>query len=331
MPAGLANRIVGGTGDVDSALLAQGMWSLGRVVAADPALSATFDEGLDGVAERTAGTALQTAIDGFLAEHGHRGPDEYELATPAWIMDPTPIYAAVDRLRHAPASRDPAIVADRLAADAEDALAEAVDALATAPAPLDPPVCDGGPAGLDRTRAGQGHPRARESRCSPRAARTGAPGCRARWPGGRRPRVLRHGDGAGRLRRPAERLRRRDRRSRRAPALPRRTHPAGVVRRPHHRSRHVAATSRLPPAGAGRRLDRRGHRRERRHGVGTGAGHPRPRRPTRPRARRRPRLPDHRPVVDTTVPRRRRRGRATRAPCRATRRSSPASSASRPC
>ena len=44
-------------------------------------------------------------------------------------MDPTPIYAAVDRLRHAPASRDPAIVADRLAADAEDALAEAVSLL----------------------------------------------------------------------------------------------------------------------------------------------------------------------------------------------------------
>ena len=126
IPAGLANRIVGGTGDVDSALLPQGMWSLGRVVASDAALSAMFDEGLDGIAERTAGTPLQVAIDGFLAEHGHRGPDEYELATPVWIMDATPIYAAVDRLRHAPASRDPAVVADRLAEDADDALAEAV-------------------------------------------------------------------------------------------------------------------------------------------------------------------------------------------------------------
>ena len=67
------------------------------------------------------------------------------------------------------------------------------------------------------------------------------------------------------------------------------------------------------------------------HGVGTGPGHPRPCRPTRPRARRRPRLPDHRPVVDATVPRRR-RGRL-RHRCRAEprRRSSRASSASPPC
>jgi pyruvate,water dikinase len=129
IPAGLANRIVGGTGDVDSALLPQGMWSLGRVVAADPALSAMFDDGLDGIAERTASTPLRGAVDRFLAQHGHRGPDEYELATPAWSMDPTPIYAAVDRLRHAPADRDPAVVAVRLAADADDALAEAVTLL----------------------------------------------------------------------------------------------------------------------------------------------------------------------------------------------------------
>ena len=43
-------------------------------------------------------------------------------------MDPTPVYAAIDRLRHAPADRDPAVVAGRLAADADDALAEAVRA-----------------------------------------------------------------------------------------------------------------------------------------------------------------------------------------------------------
>ena len=125
-PPGLANRIVSGTGDVDSAQLAQRMWVLGRIVAADERLGAAFDEGLDGIAERTADTDLPPAIDAFVADHGHRGNDEYELATPAWVMDPAPVYAAIDRLRHAPEGRDPVATTQRLAADAEEALSEAV-------------------------------------------------------------------------------------------------------------------------------------------------------------------------------------------------------------
>jgi rifampicin phosphotransferase len=133
MPPGLANRIVGGTGDVDSAQLARRMWALGRLVADDPTLTALFDEGLDGIDARTAAMPLGPAVAAFLVEHGHRGNDEYELATPAWVMDPTPIYAAVDRLRHAPAERDPALITTRLAADARVALDEAQAAL---PRPL---------------------------------------------------------------------------------------------------------------------------------------------------------------------------------------------------
>ena len=51
VPPGLANRIVGGTGDVDSAQLAQRLWTLGRLVAADGTLSAMFDDGLDDIAD----------------------------------------------------------------------------------------------------------------------------------------------------------------------------------------------------------------------------------------------------------------------------------------
>ena len=126
LPAGIANRIVGGTGDVDSAQLAQRVWSLSRLVAGDEKLTAAFDAGLDHIAARTQETSLQTAIDAFLEDHGHRGNDEYELATPAWAMDPTPVYALIDRLRRAPTDRDPIAVAGRLAADADAALAQAV-------------------------------------------------------------------------------------------------------------------------------------------------------------------------------------------------------------
>ena len=126
IPPGLANRIVGGTGDVDSAQLAQRLWTLGRLAAADPSISAAFDQGLETIAERTRCTALQPALEAFLAEHGHRGNDEYELATPAWVMDPAPVYAAIDCLRHAPGDRDPLAMSRRLAADADAALTEAL-------------------------------------------------------------------------------------------------------------------------------------------------------------------------------------------------------------
>ena len=123
-PPGLANRIVGGTGDIDSAQLARRLWTLGRLVAGDPALTAAFDAGLGDIAVRTTSTALRPAMDAFLADHGHRGNDEYELATPAWVMDPTPVYASIDRLRHAPDGRDPQ--ANGLGEDAETGLVEAL-------------------------------------------------------------------------------------------------------------------------------------------------------------------------------------------------------------
>jgi phosphohistidine swiveling domain-containing protein len=129
IPPGLGNRIVGGTGDVDSAQLAQRLWALGRVVATDVTLSTIFDDGLDGIATRTEHTPLGPGVNDFLADYGHRGNDEYELATPAWVMDPTPVYAAIDRLRHAPADRDPVLVGGRLAIDADEALAEALTLL----------------------------------------------------------------------------------------------------------------------------------------------------------------------------------------------------------
>ncbi len=127
---GLVTRLVAGTGDVDSAQPAHRLWHLGRMVAGDPALTAAFDAGLDGIAARTRDSPLQPELTAFLADHGHRGNDEYELATPAWVMDPGPVYAAIDRLRHVPDDRDPEATARRLHADADAALAEATELVA---------------------------------------------------------------------------------------------------------------------------------------------------------------------------------------------------------
>jgi rifampicin phosphotransferase len=92
-----------------------------------------FEQGLADITARTDRTALGAAMGKFLADHGHRGNDEYELATPAWAMEPAPVYAAIDRLRHVPAERGPELIASRLAADARDALDEALSHL---PRPL---------------------------------------------------------------------------------------------------------------------------------------------------------------------------------------------------
>jgi rifampicin phosphotransferase len=127
---GLANRIVGGTGDVDSAKPALGIWVLSRRVAADPALMTIFDSRANSeLAGALEGSSLEGPLRDFLAEFGHRGPDEYELATPSWAMDPAPALAAVERLRLVPDDRDPRVTGERLRADSDDALAEAASRL----------------------------------------------------------------------------------------------------------------------------------------------------------------------------------------------------------
>jgi pyruvate,water dikinase len=131
--ATLVNRIVGGIGDVDSAQPARRLWRLARLVARHAELTAAFDDGLDGIAQRTRHTPLAEEVAAFLRDHGHRGNDEYELATPAWVMDPTPVYASIDRLRHVTDERDPDRAGERLRADADAALR---DALEQVPRPL---------------------------------------------------------------------------------------------------------------------------------------------------------------------------------------------------
>lgn len=117
LPPGLGNRLVSGIDDVDSARLAEEQWKLGRIVADDAKLMASFDAGLDGLSERLAGSPFDASLGRFLDEFGHRGNDEYELATACWAMDPAPVLAAVDRLRHVPAERSPRVAMARLTAE----------------------------------------------------------------------------------------------------------------------------------------------------------------------------------------------------------------------
>lgn len=143
-PTLLVNRMTAGLGTIESALPAQRLWQLGRMVAADPALTAEFDQGLDTVVDHLQATpltgdrfgAFAEAFASFLADHGHRGPDEYELAAPSWALEPRMALALVDRLRLAPADRDPEAVAARLAEDRAVAVAEALALVPRAMRPM---------------------------------------------------------------------------------------------------------------------------------------------------------------------------------------------------
>ncbi len=139
-PTLLVNRLTAGLGTIESALPAKRLWRIGRMVAADESLTALFDSGLDAVVEDLQATptdgrhaAFSAAVSSFLLDHGHRGPDEYELAAPSWALAPRIALALVDRLRFAPPERDPELVAVRLVADRAAALG---DALILVPRPV---------------------------------------------------------------------------------------------------------------------------------------------------------------------------------------------------
>ena len=122
--AGEEIKLISGVGDVASAAPSMAMWKLGRMVAADPALSAEFDKGVEGLLGRLqnagpAGEAFLGAFRQFIKDFGSRGPNEWEAMYNTWETRPELALAAIDRMRLAPADADPAIRNRQMAADRE--------------------------------------------------------------------------------------------------------------------------------------------------------------------------------------------------------------------
>jgi pyruvate,water dikinase len=130
---GVLVRALSGLGTIETARPAAALWSLGRMVAADEALTAAFDAGVDGVLERIDRDGdFALAFAAFLADHGHRGPNEVELSSDTWATDPRAALAAVDRLRLSPEDADPVAAGQRLASE-RAAATEALMAAALPP------------------------------------------------------------------------------------------------------------------------------------------------------------------------------------------------------
>ena len=112
---GLITHLLGSAGDVKSAEYARDLYAIARTVREQPAVAAAFDAGVDGLVDRLAAQhddpAVATFLDdfaGFTSEHGHRGPNDWELSSRNWENTPELALVAIDRMRLADHDLDPA-------------------------------------------------------------------------------------------------------------------------------------------------------------------------------------------------------------------------------
>ncbi|MDA0352950.1 MAG: PEP-utilizing enzyme [Chloroflexi bacterium] len=123
-----AMGIISGVGDVESAAPSMAMWRLGRLVAADPALTAYFNGGVPGLfeqlSENGAGAGFLDQFDQFIEQFGARGPNEWESRNHTWETRPELALAAIDRMRLAPETASPERGNRRMAEERERLVAE---------------------------------------------------------------------------------------------------------------------------------------------------------------------------------------------------------------
>jgi pyruvate,water dikinase len=117
-----------GLGGVESAGGSLGVWKVSRDVRRSPALTAAFDAGVAGVLDRVHRLADEgsaeaedflAGLDELIAEHGHRGPHEWDLRSESWATDPSLVLVMIDHVRAQDDDHDPAALAARSAGERE--------------------------------------------------------------------------------------------------------------------------------------------------------------------------------------------------------------------
>jgi pyruvate,water dikinase len=143
---GMLVAAMSGLGEIETTTPARELWRMGRRVAASDSLSACFDGGgrpdlltslRDASGKDGSVASFLEAFDTFLRDHGHRGPNEVELASDTWASDPASALAIIDRLRFTADAADPVRAGARLAGERRAAQARLASSL---PAPLRPLV-----------------------------------------------------------------------------------------------------------------------------------------------------------------------------------------------
>ncbi len=119
--------LISGFGEVPSASPSWDLWRLSRLANASPQVSALLDQGvkvvmaaLPGATESSgrhpAVTKFAEALDGFLADFGQRGPNEWDIRAISWEAGPDQVLALVDSMRHMPDQNSPDARHERLEA-----------------------------------------------------------------------------------------------------------------------------------------------------------------------------------------------------------------------
>jgi len=127
-------KLFTGIGGVESAGGSVALWDLSRRVRSSAALSASFDDGVEGLLGRLRAADFPDAsgflehLEGVLDEYGHRGPNEWDLASPCWATNPELALGMIDRVRYQSDDHDPAVVSARASEERHRISAE-IDAL----------------------------------------------------------------------------------------------------------------------------------------------------------------------------------------------------------
>ena len=102
---GLVTQLIGAAGNVRSARYARDLAEIAQTVRATPAVAGEFDAGVTGLLDRLAqvpeSDAFRRRFGAFIAEHGHRGPNDWELSARTWDNTPELALLAIDRMRMA--------------------------------------------------------------------------------------------------------------------------------------------------------------------------------------------------------------------------------------
>ena len=105
-----AVKLLAAVGNIESAEASFAMWDLGRTVAGSPALMAAFDAGVASLLDRLDGddgAAFRSGFDELLADHGHRGPNEWDMRPHSWTTKPGLALGMIERLRFQSDDRSP--------------------------------------------------------------------------------------------------------------------------------------------------------------------------------------------------------------------------------
>ncbi len=120
-----AVKVMTAVGEIESADAPLSMWVISRTIKNSSELTSEFDAGVDGILDRLAANDHPDADDflglwqELLENHGHRGPNEWDLRAHSWTTLPSMPLGMLERLRHQSDAKSPIDAHERGALERE--------------------------------------------------------------------------------------------------------------------------------------------------------------------------------------------------------------------